>query len=172
MSNLQRLATLFFIVCIRPQYTPNATQAYPKHTLSIRKDGMFADCIGPSLYAAKQGRPVKVWSLLYKGHLCIHVLPEDASTKSGSAHINQASYQKMIRMHAKRWLGRRIERFIFHCVFVEDAEEDTILYVFLWKTLTYRIEYSSFYILYSFQRLPQKHNGFSVFLGVFHKNTY
>ena len=42
------------------------------------KDGMFTDCIGPSLYAAKQGRPVKVWGLLYKGHLCLLVLPEDA----------------------------------------------------------------------------------------------
>ena len=151
MSNLQRLATLFFIVCIRPQYTPNATQAYPKHTPSIRKDGMFADCIGPSLYAAKQGRPVKVWGLLYKGHLCIHVLPEDASTKSGSAHTNQARYQKMIRMHAKWWLrecnkgrlphraqlvqgtnrkinfllffcGRRWGRHNFVCIFVEDAD--------------------------------------------------
>ena len=65
---------------------------------------MFTDCIGPSLYAAKQGRPVKVWGLLYKGHLCIHVLPEDASTKSGSAHMNQGRYQKMVRLHAKRWL--------------------------------------------------------------------
>ena len=64
---------------------------------------MFTECIGPSLYAAKQGRPVKVWGLLYKAHLCTHVLLGDASTKRRSAHVKQIRFQKMFRLHAKRW---------------------------------------------------------------------
>ena len=90
VSNCQRLVTW--------SCTARRTRHTPHYTLHA------TDCIGPSLYAARQGRPVKVWGLLYKGHLCIHVLPEDVSTKNGSAHINQGRYQKMIRLHAKRWL--------------------------------------------------------------------
>ena len=66
---------------------------------------MFTDCIGPPMCATKQGRLVKVWGLLRKAHLCTHVLLEDASTKSGSAHVQQGRYQNMFRLHAKRWPG-------------------------------------------------------------------
>ena len=41
------------------------------------KDGIFTDCVGPSLYAAKQGRPVKVWGLLLNGHICSTILCPD-----------------------------------------------------------------------------------------------
>ena len=68
------------------------------------KDGLFTDCVGPSLYAAKQGKPVKVWGFLCRGHLCIEVLPEDPSTKSGTAHMNAGRYQAMINKYGKKWL--------------------------------------------------------------------
>ena len=55
---------------------------------------------------------------------------------------------------------------------MEDGEEDVENIVFLWKTLIQLKEYILSYLLSSDQRLPQKHNGFSVFLSVFHKNTY
>lgn len=68
------------------------------------KDGLFTDCVGPSLYAAKQGKPIKVWGFLCMGHLCIEVLPEDSSTKSGTAHMNAWRYQEMIDKYGKKWL--------------------------------------------------------------------
>ena len=67
--------------------------------------------------------------------------------------------------------GRRSGRLVVPCVFVEDAQEDTLLHVFLWKTLKLIEKLILCYIFSSFVRLPQKHNGFSVFFRVFHKNT-
>ena len=90
VSDCQRLVTL--------KCTARRTRHTPHYTLHA------TDCIGTSVYAAKQGRLVKVWGLLYKGHLSIHVLPEDVLTRSGSAHMNQGRHQKKIRLHAKRWL--------------------------------------------------------------------
>ena len=54
--------------------------------------------------------------------------------------------------------GRRWRRHSFAWVFVEDAG--------VYKRI-YPISYS-----YFLQRLPQNHNGFSVFFSVFHKNTW
>ena len=71
---------------------------------STGRDGLFTENVGPSLYAAKQGKPVKVWGLLCNGHLCIDILPEDASTKSGTAHMNQDRYQTMVTKLGKKWL--------------------------------------------------------------------
>ena len=53
--------------------------------------------------------------------------------------------------------GRRLGRHTFACVFVEDAEMTK--------------KHSLYYNSSSLERLPQKHNGFSVFFRVFHKNT-
>jgi hypothetical protein len=47
---------------------------------------------------------VKVWGLLCNGHLCIDVLPEDPSTKSGTAHMNGERYQSLIQRVGKKWL--------------------------------------------------------------------
>ena len=71
---------------------------------SSGKDGLFTDNVGPSLYAAKQGKPVKVWGLLCQGRLCIEVLPEDTATRSGTAHMNCARYQSLISRVGKKWL--------------------------------------------------------------------
>jgi transposase len=68
------------------------------------KDGLFTENIGASLYAAKQGAPVKVWGLLCNGHLCIHILPTDETTKSGTAHMNGCRYQAMINRYGKKWV--------------------------------------------------------------------
>ena len=66
---------------------------------------------------------------------------------------------------------RRPGRLNYPCVFVEDAQEDTLLHEFLWKTLKLIKKHILYYIFSSVVRLPQKHNGFSVFFRVFHKNT-
>ena len=59
------------------------------------KDGIFTGCVGPSLYAAKQGRPVKVWGILLNGHICIHILPTNEKG-DGTAHMNGPWYRAMI----------------------------------------------------------------------------
>ena len=68
------------------------------------KDGIFIDCVGPSLYAAKQGRPVKVWGLLLNGHICIHILPT-AEKGVGTAHMNGPRYREMITKFGRKWIS-------------------------------------------------------------------
>jgi transposase len=88
------------------------------------KDGLFTDCIGASLYAAKQGLPVKVWGLLMNGHLCICVLPEDPTTKSGTAHMNGPRFQAMMDRYGKKWLRECNDGKLPHCVsLIQDYEK-------------------------------------------------
>jgi transposase len=87
------------------------------------KDGLFTDNVGPSLYAAKQGKPVKVWGMLCRGRLCIEVLPEDPNTKSGTAHMNGARYQRLISRVGKKWLRQCHKGRLPHSVsLVQDHE--------------------------------------------------
>ena len=37
------------------------------------KDGLFTDNVGPSLYAAAQGRPVRIWGMMANDKLCYYV---------------------------------------------------------------------------------------------------
>ena len=91
---------------------------------SSGKDGLFADNIDPSLYAAKQGLPVKVWGLLCNGHLCVHILPEDPSTKSGTAHMNGERFQDMISQYGQKWLRACWSGRLLHKVaLVQDHEK-------------------------------------------------
>ena len=77
------------------------------------KDGLYSDNVGPSLYAGNQGQPVKVWGLLARGKLCIHVLPV-GSSGAGTAHMNGPRFRRMIEKHSARWLrccfGRRVPK--------------------------------------------------------------
>ena len=66
-------------------------------------EGLFHDNVGPSLYAAKQGAPVKVWGLLANGHVSIHVLPEKSGS-SGTSHMNGPVYRAMMDRKASEWL--------------------------------------------------------------------
>ena len=66
--------------------------------------GLFTDNVGPSLYAAKQGKPVKVWGLLANGHLCIFVLPVDEKGKT--YHMNGTNFRDMMSDHALDWKRR------------------------------------------------------------------
>ena len=69
--------------------------------MATHADGLYSDAVGPSLYAAKQGAPVKVWGFLSNGHLCIHVLPLDDDGKS--THMNGPAYRKMMNDNAVSW---------------------------------------------------------------------
>ena len=72
--------------------------------MSTAADGLYNDNVGPSLYAAKQGRPVKVWGFLGNGHLCIYVL--DAHGKNGTKHMNGALVRWMLERYGKQWVAR------------------------------------------------------------------
>ena len=65
-------------------------------------DGLFSDNVGPSLYAASQGKPVKMWGFLANGRLCYHILPADGA--GATVNMTSARYQKMLRRSAKRWV--------------------------------------------------------------------
>lgn len=69
---------------------------------STSKEGLYHDNVGPSLYAAKQGAPVKVWGFLSNGHLCVYVLP--AAAEAGSTtHMNGANYRAMLDSKVEGW---------------------------------------------------------------------
>jgi hypothetical protein len=84
------------------------------------KDGLYSDNVGPSLYAAAQGRPVKVWGMLANGRFSYWVLPADGQR---TTHMNGARYQAMLRSKAQSWLhysyGRRVPRTVH---LVKDGE--------------------------------------------------
>ena len=70
---------------------------------STAADGLYNDNVGPSLYAAKQGRPVKVWGFLANGKLCVYVLP--ASGDDDTTHMNGRLLRWMITRYAKQWIS-------------------------------------------------------------------
>jgi hypothetical protein len=72
--------------------------------LADGKDGLFRDAVGPSLYAASQGQPVKVWGFLANGHLCVKVLPADGSDGEATTHMNGVRFRKMIDDHGAGWV--------------------------------------------------------------------
>ena len=72
--------------------------------MSMAADGLYNDNVGPSLYVAKQGRPVKVWGFLANGHLCIHVL--DADGASGTTHMTGPVLRRMLDRYGKQWVAR------------------------------------------------------------------
>jgi hypothetical protein len=73
--------------------------------MSTQADGLYRDTVGPSLYAAKQGKPVKVWGFLANGRLCIHVLPL-ADDSNRTTHMNGPAFREMMTEHAATWKRR------------------------------------------------------------------
>ena len=69
--------------------------------MATMKDGLFRDSVGASMYASKQGKPVKVWGFLSNGHLCLHVLPVDSEGKT--THMNGPAFRKMISQNGQAW---------------------------------------------------------------------
>lgn len=73
------------------------------------KDGLHSDNVGPSMYAASQGKPVKVWGVLANGRFSYCVLPADGAR---TTHMNGRRYRSMLKTKAKKWLrhsyGRRV----------------------------------------------------------------
>ena len=57
------------------------------------------------------GQPVKVWGLLARGRVCLHVLPL-GKTDNDTAHMNGERFRKMLARHSADWLrtcfGRRV----------------------------------------------------------------
>lgn len=70
---------------------------------SSAAEGLYHDNVGPSLFAATHGRPVKVWGLVANGHLCVHVLPSGARAGE-SSHMNGGVFRKMVEQKTDTWL--------------------------------------------------------------------
>ena len=71
--------------------------------MSTAADGLYNDNVGPSLYAAKQGAPVKVWGFLANGHLCIYVLASDVD--DSTTHMNGPLFRRMMSRYSQQWIG-------------------------------------------------------------------
>lgn len=69
--------------------------------MTTNRDGLFSDSVGPSLYASKQGKPIKVWGFLSNGHLCIYVLP--LNEKGNTTHMNGPTYREMMTANVASW---------------------------------------------------------------------
>lgn len=68
--------------------------------MSSGSDGLFSDNVGPSLYAANQGRPVKVWGFFANGRLVYYVLPADGKS---TVHMNGPVFRNMLNRYAAKW---------------------------------------------------------------------
>ena len=94
--------TVFYIDKVQAAQESTVRQALGSHVwrMADGKDGLFAECVGPSSYAKAQGLPVRVWGLLVDGKLNITALPEQKV-------MNRWVYAKVIRQLFSKWCGRR-----------------------------------------------------------------
>lgn len=69
--------------------------------MSTSADGLYHDNVGASLYASKQGKPVKVWGFLANGRLSIYVLP--ANETGGTEHMNGPRFREMMCKFGRDW---------------------------------------------------------------------
>ena len=82
MSTLARLAytdgTTFFLARTEPEREDKARLALGSHVwrMADGSDGLFEECVGPSVYAKAQGRAVRMWGLLASGILFVFFLPK------------------------------------------------------------------------------------------------
>ena len=144
---------------------------------ATRATAFSATCFGSMgdtryIYRDPRGECSEFWlaamrATAFGAAFCFQLLAE--GTESNRNLLLQGLFQDL--NFCSCLCGRRSGRLIFPSVFVEDAQEDTLLHVFLWKTLKLIKTYILCYIFSSLVRLPQKHNSFSVFFSVFHKNT-
>ena len=68
--------------------------------MSSGNDGLFSDNVGPSLYAANQGRPVKIWGFFANGRLMYYILPADGKS---TVHMNGPIFRAMMTRYANKW---------------------------------------------------------------------
>ena len=64
------------------------------------KDGLFGDNVGPSLYAASQGQPVKIWGFLANGRLSYFLLPADGQR---TTNMTIERYVNMVERYFPKW---------------------------------------------------------------------
>ena len=69
------------------------------------KDGLWNDCVGPSLYAKAQGLPIKLWGVFGNGRLEYYVLPSAVSDKGklGTTHMNGDVYEHLVQTKFASW---------------------------------------------------------------------
>ena len=72
--------------------------------MSNGKDGLFDDNVGPSLYAAAQGQPVKIWGFFAGAKLCYAVLPA-APRRPGKGKKGKGKKGKGMRKTGKAAVG-------------------------------------------------------------------
>lgn len=70
--------------------------------MSSSADGLYNDNVSASVYAAHQGRPVKMWGFLANGKLCYHILP---SKGAGTTHMNGKVFRHMMNTFAGKWIN-------------------------------------------------------------------
>ena len=88
--------------------------------MSTGADGFFSDNVGPSLYAASQGKPVKMLGFLANGRLCFHILP--AGTAGKTVNMTSVRYQAMLRRSVQRWVRSCWVRAVRGVRLVQDHE--------------------------------------------------
>ena len=59
-------------------------------------ESLFRDCVGPSQYSKAQGNPIKIWGVLAKGVLSVHVLDQGENMTSDG-------YAELIDDHFDDW---------------------------------------------------------------------
>ncbi len=65
-------------------------------------DSLYSENVGPCLYAASQGEPVKMWGFFAHGNLRFHILPAGASGET--VNMTSVRYQAMLHRRGKRWV--------------------------------------------------------------------
>jgi hypothetical protein len=74
--------------------------------MSSGKDGLWDDCVGPSLYAKAQGLPVKIWGFFANGRLEYWVLPADAENPKKTLHMNGDRFNWLVENKFALWRKR------------------------------------------------------------------
>jgi transposase len=69
--------------------------------MSNRKDGLWDDNVGPSLYAKAQGYPVKIWGFFANGRLEYWALPEAENGRK--AHMTIERYADLVEAKFSQW---------------------------------------------------------------------
>ena len=67
------------------------------------KDGLWSDCVGPSIYAKAQGLPVKIWGFFANGRLEYWLLPSDPENSRKTLHMNGDRFEYLVRNKFAEW---------------------------------------------------------------------
>ena len=93
--------TVFYIARTETEHGDKKRLALGRYVWRMAEgsDALFEECIGPSVYAKAQGKPVRVWGLLANGMLFVHVFPEGTV-------MNRWEYEWLLNHRFPPWLRK------------------------------------------------------------------